>query len=58
VDRGGDDGRARLERQPPDAALGLLGELAGARAAALAVHDDQPAALEMLLAVMNASSSR
>src|SRR3954451_24317045 len=46
VDRRRDDGRPRLEREPADAPLGLLGELARARAPALAVHDDEPAALE------------
>src|SRR5690242_15761426 len=45
-DRGGHDGRPRLEREPADAALGLLRELAGARAPALAVHDDAAALLE------------
>ena len=44
-DRGGHDRHAVLERQPPDARP-RLAELAAARAAALDVHHDQPAALQ------------
>src|SRR5437763_2077548 len=44
VDRDGDDGRARLEREAADAPLGLVRELTGARPAALAVHDDRATA--------------
>src|ERR1700683_2214347 len=46
VDRDRHDGRACLERQAADAALGLLGHFARARASALAVHRDRPAARE------------
>src|ERR1700704_3474182 len=42
-DGDGNDRCARLECEPPDPALGLLGQLAGARAPALAIHDDAPA---------------
>src|SRR5205085_12186509 len=41
VDGDGDHRRARLEGEPPDAALGPLGELARARAPAPAVHADR-----------------
>src|SRR5690349_14390762 len=45
-DRGGHDGRPGLEREAADAALGLLGQLAGARAPSLAVHDHAAALFE------------
>ncbi len=46
VDRHRHDRRAGHQRQPPDPALGLLGQLAGARAPALAVHRHRAATLE------------
>ena len=47
-DRHRHDRGARLERQPPDPGPRLIRQLAGARAPALAVHDDRPAPLEDL----------
>ena len=48
-DRHRDDGDTRLEREATDARLGLIGELAGPGAAALAVHDDQLAVAQRLV---------
>jgi hypothetical protein len=46
VDRDGNDGRPALERDPADPGPHLIGQAAGARAPALAVHRDTAAALE------------
>ncbi|HUE27693.1 MAG TPA: hypothetical protein VMP89_13040, partial [Solirubrobacteraceae bacterium] len=47
-DRDRHDRGAGLERQPPDAGARLLGQLAVARAPALAVHAERATAIEEL----------